>query len=114
MKICKHATCEGECRRPKQKKLRTPVRKVSKKMAKINREYSKLSKKFIEENPSCAIKSPDCTGVTQGVHHPYGRLGDHLMKVEEFIPACNPCNTYVESHDRWARDNGFKKSRLAK
>jgi hypothetical protein len=110
---CNHKTCEGEsCRRPKKKLVRKPVRKVSRKREKINRTYSTLSKQFVEDNPYCAIKSPECTGRTQGPHHKRGRIGKALTDFKHCIPACNPCNLYVEVHDKWARENGFKESRL--
>lgn len=132
---CRHATCGPVCRRPKKppaprkpiqrkpipKKVRTPLKRskkrinpYSQKRVKINRVYSALSKQFVSDNPYCKIKSPECTGRTEGPHHPEGRLGNKLTDLESCIPACNACNLYVEVHDSWARERGFKKSRLTK
>jgi hypothetical protein len=30
------------------------------------------------------------------------------------MASCNVCNQYVETHDKWARENDFKKSKLIK
>lgn len=112
-KECKHPTCSNKCRRistPKKAKKR--LKPYSKKRQKENRTYFALSKQFVADNPYCAIKSPVCTGMTQGPHHVEGRIGDNLTNMEKCIPSCNPCNGYVEVHDAWARENGFKRSRL--
>lgn len=120
-KPCKHILCpdNGPCRRPIQKKNRTPLKRsqkrlnpYSRKRAKINRVYSALSKQYVLDNPYCAIKSPVCTGRTQAPHHKRGRIGSNLTDTEHMIPSCNACNGYVEVHDEWARENGFKESRL--
>lgn len=118
-KECGHPTCGKTCRRLIQKKTRTPLKRskkrinpYSKKRAKINRVYSALSKQFVLDNPYCLIKSPVCTGRTDAPHHPEGRLGSKLTDLENCIPSCNPCNLYVEVHDAWAREKGFKRSRL--
>lgn len=78
----------------------------------MHRQYSKLIRPFIQSRPLCEIKSPVCTVRTQGAHHPAGRDGDKLLKLEECFASCNACNSYVEAHDQWARERGFKKSRL--
>lgn len=60
---CNHATCQGVCRRPKQKKVRKPLRKVSKKRAKENKKYTTLRKKFLEDHPICEARIEGCMGV---------------------------------------------------
>lgn len=87
------------------------IRTLSKKRAAQYRLYYPLAKKFREENPECAIKSPECTGRTECVHHVRGKEGEQLLVVKDFLPSCNACNGYVERHDAWARERGFKKSR---
>jgi hypothetical protein len=41
-----------------------------------------------------------------------GRIEEDLLNVDEWIPCCNACNVELENRDAWARENGFKKSRL--
>ena len=122
---CKHPTCSGAtCRRPKKEKKmyvlkRTPlkkkpytIRKVAPKRAEINKEYKEKSAAFRKANPKCQIQSPECTGKTEGVHHMKGKTSHELLIDETYwMAACNRCNQYVESHDEWARANGFKLSK---
>lgn len=121
---CSHPTCGETCRREKKVKKtyqikRTAVkskpykiRQFSKTRQKVNRSYTQKSKDFREENPLCAIHSPDCMGVTHGVHHTKGKATEELLMDEKhWLPACNPCNLYIETHSKWAIENGFKKSK---
>jgi hypothetical protein len=94
-------------------KKRYRIKPFSKKRRCVNREYQKESKKFRQDNPECAIRSPVCIGETQGVHHKKGKASVELLMDKRFwLPSCNPCNTYVEEHDAWARENGFKESKF--
>lgn len=116
-KECKHPTCSGEtCRREKTVKQsyrlkRTPIkRRFSKKRQRLNTKYSAKSKQFREDNPLCVIHSSDCIRVTQGVHHVKGKAThDLLMDENHWLPCCNPCNLYIETHSEWAKKKGFKK-----
>lgn len=76
--------------------------------------YTPEAKKFREENPVCAIKSPVCTGKTQGVHHSKGKIGKLLLDKKYWMAACNPCNDWIESDDAEARERGFKISKFKK
>jgi len=65
----------------------------------------------------CSIRAPGvCTGQAQGLHHLLSRAEAGGLEAAERlgpkpIPACNPCNEYVEGKGRqWALDNGFKKT----
>lgn len=98
--------------KPKEKKKPTRIRSVSIKRQALNRNYNPAAKKFREENPRCKILSEVCTGETQGVHHTKGR-GKYLMAFETWMPACNPCNEYCESHTDWAKERGFKISKFS-
>lgn len=123
---CNHPTCSGaSCRRPKkQPKVyvlkRTPlkkkpyvIKKVADKRAEVNKVYRERSAAFRKANPKCEIQSPECTGKTEGVHHVKGKISHELLIDETYwMAACNRCNQYVESHDEWARANGFKLSKF--
>lgn len=111
-KECKHPTCGETCRRPKKEKRRYRIQPYSKKRLEINKQYDPAARAFRKKNQKCAINSPNCTGKTEGVHHKRGR-GKYLMDQSTWLPACNPCNHYVEHHHQWAVDNGFKESRLS-
>src|SRR5687768_4799524 len=110
---CRHITCEGEtCRREKPQRKIYRIRKVSKKREGVNREYFKRSRIFRKANPLCAIKAEGCSKLTEGVHHMRGKENlEKLMDENYWLPACNRCNNYCESHSAWARENGFKLSK---
>lgn len=96
----------------KGKPSRSTAKPVSKKQAKALREYSKISKAFLAEHEMCEIQSPECTGKAECVHHSRGKVGALLMEEKYFMAACFRCNGYIEEHDSWARNNGFKKSKF--
>ena len=122
---CKHPTCSGAaCRRPKKEKKtyslkRTPIKKkpytinkVNEKRAVVNVEYKAKSAAFRAANPKCQIKSEVCTGKTEGVHHMKGKASHELLLDETYwMAACNRCNVYIEVHDAWAREKGYKLSK---
>lgn len=95
-----------------EKKAPNKIRQVSKKREKINREYAAVSHP-IWKDQACAIKAPGCWGRAQGIHHKAGKSSkESLLDEKNMIAACNHCNSYVESHDAWARERGFKVSRI--
>ena len=110
---CTHITCGETCHREKKEKAAPKkITQYSKKRQKTNRVYDKKAKDYKEEHPVCEVRSPVCIGEAQGIHHVAGRIGDNLTDETKFMAACNPCNAYIESHDAWARENGFKKSKF--
>lgn len=94
-------------------KKQAAIAPYSSKRVQLNKVYDKEAREFREQNPDCAINSPNCTHKTQGVHHKRGRVGKYLLDKSTWMPACNPCNSYVEANHQWAIDNGCKESRLA-
>jgi hypothetical protein len=76
-------------------------------------KYFELRKKYLETHKRCMINSPECTQDATVIHHTRGR-GIYYLMTETWMPACKRCNNYVESHDQWATENGYKKSRLGK
>lgn len=94
---------------PKEEKVyRIP--RESKKRAKINREYSKASRPVWKNKP-CRMRLKGCTGVSQGIHHPRGKVTlDLLMDPNNWVECCNSCNQRCESHPSEAGE--FKKSRF--
>jgi hypothetical protein len=78
----------------------------------LDKKYFELRKKFLDTNKRCMINSPECTQEATCVHHTRGR-GIYMLMVETWMPSCKRCNNYVEAHDEWARENGYKKSRYA-
>lgn len=90
-----------------------PIKPRSEKLDKqMKKEYVPEVKEMVEKNTPCAVKSPECTKLAQGFHHPNGRIGKLLMDKER-MPCCNPCNSFIEKNDAWARANGFKKSKFS-
>lgn len=89
-----------------------PIAKRSAKMKDIMKELKKLYPVFLKSHPLCEIKAPGCTGKATAVHHTEGRIGKKITDVTTFLPCCQWCNGYLENNDKWARDNGFKKSKF--
>jgi hypothetical protein len=82
---------------------------------KVNlKDLKKSYTKFLKTRPFCEIKAPGCTKIAVAVHHVRGRGKNEILNVDNFLPCCQWCNGYLESHDEWARKKGFKKSRLSK
>lgn len=96
--------------RPKKVPAKTSIKRESKSRAVVNRLYSKQAKEFRQQNPLCALKIAGvCTKHTQGVHHTRGKATiELLLKQEWWMPACNPCNNWCESHAAEAKEMGFK------
>lgn len=100
--------------KPLKAKKAYKIPRESKKRSAINREYSKQSRPVWRGQP-CAIVSPVCTRQAQGIHHTAGKVTmELLMDRDNWIPSCNACNTYVEQYPSWAKERGFKKSRITK
>ncbi|WP_218377504.1 hypothetical protein [Chitinophaga sp. sic0106] len=88
--------------------MKKPIKKVSDKRQAQNKEYSKKSRPFWK-GKGCGIKSPECTGKAEGIHHLKGKNTPALLVDERFwMAACNRCNVYVEEHPQWAYERGFK------
>ncbi len=64
-----------------------------------------------ELGDECLIKSPVCIRRPAYPHHIRGRIGKNYTNKKELIPACNPCNLWVEEHPAIAEKLGFKKSK---
>lgn len=101
---------------PKPDKQQQPIKKRGEKLKELFKGYKKLVKIFLSrpENFRCQIQSPVCQGLATCVHHVAGRTGEKLKDQKDWMPACDHCNDYVEQQDSWAREKGFKKTRLGK
>lgn len=93
---------------PKEKKT-TSIPKQSEKTKELNKEYKKKVLEFLLKHPKCQIKSPSCTKKATTVHHTK-RRGVNLMNEKDWKASCWPCNSWVESHDKEAREQGHLKS----
>lgn len=62
----------------------------------------------------CAVNSPVCTKVAEGLHHILSRGAAGGLEAAERlgpkpVPACNRCQEYVEGKGRqWALDRGLR------
>lgn len=94
-----------------EKKKQMKIKPVSDKRAKMNKVYAEASRPFWK-GQRCQINSPVCSGAAQGIHHRKGKATPTLLMDKTWwMRACNHCNAYVETHDEWARERGFKLSR---
>lgn len=55
-----------------------------------------------------------CCRYAQEVHHRKGRLGDLLTDTKYFLAVCGICHNKIELQPKWAKENGYSVSRLAK
>ena len=88
--------------------------KKSAKNKTTHKEYLKIVKEFAKESTVCDIKSPNCDGAMQGLHHIIKRSPSNLLDRSNLLRACNACNTFLENNDKWGRDKGFVKSKFKK
>lgn len=95
-------------------KKKKPIAKVAKKRARINKyEYRPKADQYIKDHPYCEIRSPECTGYTQCVHHTKGKSSMELLcNMRFWKSSCFKCNTYIESHTAWAKENNHIVLRL--
>lgn len=76
-------------------------------------EYRKfVSQVFEERGKFCQVRSKVCTNIGQGLHHLQKRNKDNLMKKQNVLVCCNPCNQFIESNSKWAAENGFTISKF--
>ena len=88
-----------------------PQRKpFSDKRTEINKEYYAQSREFIKEHPNCVVTAPGCAGKSKDVHHLRGR-GRFLLDKSTWLAVCRNCHEKIERDDKWARENGYKKSK---
>lgn len=113
-KSCKHPCCGEVCRRPKQKKVRKPIRTVSKKRAKENKKYTTLRKQFLEDHPVCEARLEGCSGIADQVHHRRGKISGNFLDASTFLAICFNCHRIIEDNPEKARDLGFSEPRLKK
>ena len=118
--LCKYpALREGFCvhhakhfASPKMKAAPKPIPAKSKKRIAEDKVYKKIVAEMKEISDRCEIKSPVCTGEMQGLHHIVKRSPKNLCDRNNVLKSCNPCNSHLESNDKWARENGFVKSKF--
>lgn len=98
--------------KPPKEKKRVKIQQYSKKRQRANREYAAATRPLWQGIP-CTIRSPECSGLSQGMHHIEGKETiEKLLDTKRMIPCCNMCNLYVERFPKWAAARGFKLSRL--
>jgi hypothetical protein len=92
---------------------RSPIRHRSKGKEGEWRKYVKERKEFIEENPKCVIRGPDCTDQTESVQHAIGR-GAYLRDKRYWYPSCNLCNGWLETAEGkiYGLKKGFRVDRI--
>lgn len=112
--LCVFCTETITCPRHKDKNARKEnkkyiIPKKSDKQKEIDKELKKLYPVFLAEKKFiCEIQSPECTKTATCVHHKKSRGINEVLDVETFMASCERCNLYVETHDAWAREKGFK------
>lgn len=84
----------------------------SEKMRGVISALRPLYDKFLKSRPDCEIVSPVCTGEATEVHHIRGRSVNIVLDSAEWKSACSACHHFLHKNDKWARDNGFLKTRF--
>jgi hypothetical protein len=100
---------EEKKEQPKRKRIpmESPQRKED------NKKYRKVKKELKKEHQTCQIQIKDvCIVEPVFPHHIAGRVGSNLIKKDNLIMACNPCNEHLEKFPLKAMEDGLKKTRL--
>ena len=96
--------------------MKTPFKSnLSEKRSKMVSEYHKRRKTFLERFKMCQVKSRVCTGMASEVHHSKGRIGNFLIDESTFVAICSACHRWIEQTGegvKWAKENGFIKTRI--
>lgn len=86
------------------------IRKVSKKLSKMKTIYGHLRNAFMERNPFCEARLPECTIEAVDCHHRAGREGEKLIDETNFLAVCRSCHSLI--HDKLsateAREKGLR------
>lgn len=101
-----------EARRPVPVKRFNVIPKRSAKKIKQDKVLADLLK--AEDDDSCELKSPECTGKAQGWDHQQKSSPANRMVRSNLKRSCNACNLYKELHKDWAVANGLHISRFKK
>lgn len=134
MPECKHPCCGEKCRKKKEPKPRTTIRRtplprstvtepgspkkgkriraVAKKRKSELEEYARLRESFLGKHDECQIKAPAiCSYSALVIHHTNGRENGRLLIVEDWMASCPGCNVWIETSagTKWAYENGIKK-----
>lgn len=87
---------------------RRSLRRVSPRKAKVIAETGPVRADLRARYPFCGIASPVCTTYTEGLHERRKQsAGGSLVKPANLVPACNPCNSWVEDNPTEARSLGL-------
>lgn len=78
------------------------MKKVSDKRKILDAEYREKRIAFLTLNPYCAV----CGGMATDVHHK-ARRGVNYLNVLTWLPICRKDHIYLETHGKWARENGY-------
>lgn len=93
--------------KPEPEKKPAKIKPMAKKREVKQREYRKLVKQMLEEDKHCAIHSPVCTHVAQGLHHKVKRSMKNLTDLKILVRSCNACNSFLEENPDWGVEHGF-------
>lgn len=97
---------ESEVKAVNKPVIKKPIAKKSEKMKSQEKEYRKIVREMLAEDDSCELRTPECTGQAQGLHHKKKRGSNYLNK-KYLARACNACNGWCESHPLEAVEMGL-------
>jgi hypothetical protein len=85
------------------------------------RQYKIVREAFLEQFPACQVcrdqymrGEREWVRRASDIHHRKGRAGDWLTRAEYFLPVCRLHHTELHNHPKWAMEQGYTESRLAK
>lgn len=98
-------------------KVEKPKYVIPKRSEKLKGEMKEYKKEVVEflarpENKYCRIKAEGCQKLAVTVNHKR-RRGKNLRNQKDWEPSCYPCNSWCESNDFEARQNGHLKSKYS-
>lgn len=82
---------------------------VSDKQAARLREYRKVRDIYMKQHSVCQCCN---SAPSTDLHHKAGRIGHHLINVDNFMAVCRPCHQRIETEPKWAKEYGYSLNRL--
>lgn len=88
-----------------------PIPKKSDTRIDEDKIYMAVRKVFLNDNKKCVVKTENCSGAAETVHHTKGH-DQYYLDVETWLPVCLNCHRPVEINPDWAKEHYFSQDRL--
>lgn len=112
MKTCKHASCGEVCKYPPREKKYARIGRIAEKRKEEYKQYWPARDAYMQAHPYCEVTG--CLRRADELHHRKGRCNKDLYNSDFFMSICRVHHARIKSDPKWAMENGYTISRLAK